>query len=477
MKYCFLTFLFIAIAYLANGQSPGNVWTLKQCIDTAVVNNIQLRKSNTNVQLSEVDLKQSKDNRIPSLNANASQNFSSGRSIDPFTNQYVTNNIFSNNFSLSSGLVLFNGFQNRNTIRQNSINTNAANYDALAIQNDVIVNVLNGYLQVLYAYEQVDLSFEQVNTVQKQLQQTQSLVRAGKKTITDLYKLEAQAASDSMNLVKAENNLRMAKVNLMQIMNIPVYDAFEVEQIKIENINLELPEESIQEIYAKALTVMPEIKSSELKKESSLIGLQIRKGGMSPRLSISGNIGTGYSSARDLVTYHVRSETIPIGYLQNNPSQVVVADQQIRTATSGAYPYFDQLNDNLSKSLSLNLSIPILNNRQVKNNIQRQKLQIQQADLDLENTKNGLRKEIEQAYTDVKNAKMNYEAARHQLKYAERAFKNIQSKYEMGLGTSVDLQMENNNYLKAKSDLLNAQYQYYFNLQLLEVYKGNQPGV
>lgn len=472
MKHYLLRWLLIFTAVLPTGLLHGqSEWTLRMCIDTALLKNLDLGKSQNNTRIQKVNLRQSKDYLLPTLNATGAQNFSSGRSIDPYSYQYVTQNIFSNVFSVNSGVILFNGFQNRNSIRQSRINVASSEYDALEVQNQITFDVINNYFQVLYAYEQAGLAGEQVRLSMQQVNQTRVLVDAGKKTETDLLRLMSQLGADSLNLVKANSSLRMAKVILQQTMNVPMDPTMEFTPIKAPEPDY--PGYAVEELYHASLQVMPEIKSARLKKESSLTGLTIYRGALLPKLSLTGAISSGYSDARKQVSYENTYQTRIIGYLSNNPAQSVIGNIPVTSTTTSSYHFFDQLSDNLSSSLSLNLSVPILNYRQVRNNIQRQKLNIQNAMLDEKKAETGLRKEIEQVYTDILNSAQNYEASLRQVEYAAKSYRNVQDRYDLGITGSVDLQVEYYNYIRAQSEYIQAKYQYLFNLKMLDVYLGN----
>lgn len=469
--YYFITML-IVFTTMTGFAQPAQRWTVAMCIDTALAKNIDLLRSDNTIRVNEIALKQARENLLPTLNASASQNFNSGRSVDPYTYQYVNTNISSNSFGLNGGLLLFNGLQQRNAIRQTRLAVEASEHTAEEIKNTIVLSVLNSFLQVLFAREQVELAREQVKTSERQREQTISLMRAGKRTETDLLKLQAQLGSDSLKLIQAQNIVRMSRVNLIQTMNIPVSDDIDFEQISIDQALSEYTNQSTEDIFKQSLEIRPEVKSAALRKEGAMVGLQVYKGAYLPRLSLSAGVSTGYSSARKLTTYTSSNETITVGYLQNDPSQLVVSDQSMTRPVSGDYPFFDQLYDNINRFAGLNLSIPILNYRQARNNVLRQKIAIKNAELEEEAVRIQLRKAIEQAYTDMLNSKAQYEASLRQLDYAERSYKNVQDKYGIGVSSSVDLQLELNSYMQARGNLLQAKYQYVFNLKTLDLYQG-----
>ena len=279
--------------------SQENIWTLEECINHALERNITINQRKLNNELSEINLDQSKADLFPNLTASGSQSWNFGRSVDPYTNDYVSTNVGSNNFSLSTNVTLFDGMQNLNTIKKNQIDVQSGNLDLEKTKNDIILSVTQAYLQVLFAYEQVENTLLRLESTAAQVDRTQKLVNAGSSAEGELFKINSQLATDQYSLVNAENQLSISKVNLMQIMELPVEDEFDVviPEFEIETIRIAFSG-SANEIFRKALEIQPEIESSELQVASAEQSLKIAKGGLYPRLSLSGSLGSGYSNAK-----------------------------------------------------------------------------------------------------------------------------------------------------------------------------------
>jgi len=429
--------LVISGIYNSLMMSQDKKWTLEECINRALEENITVNQRILTNSTTELTLEQSKAVRIPTLTGSTGQGFTFGRSLDPYTNTYEALDIASNNFSLSSNLSLFSGFQATNTIKRNELDLKAGSFDLEQIKKDVTLNVTLAYLQVLFAYEQIENAKLQVETTQAQVERTKILVDAKTLPIGDLYTVQSQLATNKYTLVNAQNQLSISKVNLMQLMELPVDPGFDIVRPDLGNLVIEVKDESdLDEIYAKALQVQPEILSSDLKVTSAETNLKISKGALFPRLSLSSGISSAYSNAR-------------------------------------ARTFEQQLRDNLSESIRLSLSIPIYNQKQVSTSIQKSQISVYSSQLNALDTRNQLRKNIEQAFNDLVSAQHNYEAVQEQLVSTETSYNDSKRKYDLGMITATDFLIEMNNYSTAISNLTRAKYNYLFMKKILDFYQGN----
>jgi outer membrane protein len=441
IKRFFVLFITVCLISAVWGQKT-KVWSFQQCLDTAMKQNISINQSQLSNELDRITLAQSKANRFPSLSASASEGLNFGKNIDPVTNQYVEQTYNSTNYSISSSVNLFNGFQNQRTIQQNRMLLNAGKYDVEKAKNDVILGITTGYLQVLFSYEVLDASKNQAAATKVQVDQTQKLVNAGKVPESNLYTIRAQQATDNLSVVNAQSQLDIAKVNLMQMMQIPVADSFDIQKPETTEPQVQLIF-SNEDIYQKALTVQPQINSASIRTNSALLGIKINEGARLPKLNLSGSVNSNYAGS-----------------------------SRTGTVNSTKVPYFDQLWNNLGEGLGLNLSIPIYSNRQIKSSIEKAKVMALSAQLDEENTRLQLRKIIEQAYTDLKSSVKKYEATKEQVSSAELAYKNVERKFNVGLSTAIDFLLEKNIYFQAQSNLIQSKYDYIFKAKILDFYQG-----
>ncbi|MCK9422181.1 MAG: TolC family protein [Bacteroidales bacterium] len=440
-KIIWLIIPFVLLTTRVNSQNK--LWTFQQCLDTALQRNITVNQSRLTNELDKVNLEQVKANRIPSLNANANEGLNLGKNVDPTTNSFVTQAYHSTNLGISTTFNLFNGLQNANTIRQNRLNVEAGQFDTEKVKNDVTLNITTGYLQVLFAYEILATTKSQAAATAAQVDRTEKLVQAGKSPESDLLQIKSQQATDNLAIINAQIQLDLAKVTLMQLMEIPISDHFDIEvPALVEPSSTELL--SNEAIYKKSLEVMPQISSAALNSQAALVAMKVSEGARWPRLTLGGSLNSNYASSR----------------------------MQGTVVNPEGYPFFSQIWDNIGQSFSLGLSIPIYSNRQIKSNIDRAKINEMSARLNEQNTKNVLRKSIEQTYTDLKAASKKFEATKEQLKAVEAVYVNSEKKFDVGVMNATDFLIQKNNFTQSQSNLIQSKYDYIFKSKILDFYQG-----
>ena len=453
-KYNLLFFLitFSLISFKIDAQNMN----LEECIAHAIDNNIQLKQAEINTQISSYDVQNNKFNLLPSLNANASLSNNLGRSIDPFTNQFVegVNSFQSTNYSVSSQVTLYNGLTKLNNIKQSQINYDKSVLDYQKSKNDIILAVASNYLQVLMAKENLKGSQLQVENSKEQLSRVKSQVDAGALPLTNLLEIKTQLATDEFNQVNAINQLEIAKLNLAQLLDITSPN-FDITDPDLDMVNLAIHNYNEENIFVTAKTVLPEIKSAELGVESAVKGVQLARGTYAPSLTLNTVIFTGTSSiAQQLVGFDTTG--------------------LFPTPIYGDYPFSDQINNNIRQQASLNLSIPIFNGMNSRIQVQRSKLNYQIAQLNEQNIKNQLRKDIQKAYTDYKAAAKRYQSAKNQLNAAEENYKNAKVRFEQGILSTTDYRTILNNKNATEADLLNSKYDFVFKQKILDFYQGKE---
>ncbi len=418
-------------------------WTFQQCLDTALQRNISVNQTRMSNELNKIGLEQSKAARYPSVSASANGGLSIGKNVNPTTNAFVTESYYSSNFGVSGNYNLFNGMQTANTIRQERINVNAGQFDIEKAKNDVTLNITTGYLQVLFAYEILSAAKSQEAATEAQVDRTDKMVTAGKSPESDLLQIKSQLATDNLSVINAENQLALAKVTLMQLMEIPISDNFDVVVPAMEE-NAKALMQTNEDIYQKSLSVLPQIASAKLKTSASEMGLKVSEGAQWPRLSLGANTNSNYASSRKKGT-------------NVNPE---------------GYPFYQQLWDNIGQSFSLGLSIPIYSNRQIKSSIEMAKINVITTKLNEQNTRNVLRKSVEQTYTDLRAAVKKYEATKQQLAAVESVYQNAEKKYTVGVMSATDFLIQKNNFTQSQSSLIQSKYDYIFKSKILDFYQG-----
>lgn len=463
-----MVFLFL-IFFFPRGiaQEP---WSLEDCIHYAMENNIRIKQSQLNTQYSENLLNQSKLSQLPNLNASSGYSYSWGRALDQTTYTFTDNQqIHSMNLGINSAVNLFNGLQTRNTIRQNELNLMSSYEGVEKIKNDISLNLAAAYLQILFNRELVAVAENQLTITGQQVERTRKMVDAGKLAKGSLLEIQAQYAAEELHLVNARNQLSLSYLNIQQILNLELNPGFD-----ILIPDLPVPGEgqvliNVDAIFETALQEMPEIRSASLEVESAEVGLNIAKGRRSPQLRLSANYNTGFSDLRQKVVSVNEGILVPIG-------ETVSGDQVFSYPTDvpqyGKYPFFEQINDNLSAGVGLSLSIPFFNGWQVNTSIANAHISLKNSQLELENQKNLLYATIQQAYADALAALNKYNSSRKALIAMEESFLYTEKKFEVGLVNTVDYNTAKNQLTATQSDLLQAKYDFIFKTKILNFYKG-----
>jgi len=452
-----------------NYTAQNKVWTLEECIQYALKNNIQIQQNELTQKLADYDLMQAKYNVLPDLNGFASHAYNFGQTIDPFTNQFANTQVQSNSFSASSSFTIFNGFRNINTIKRNQAQLQASRLDLEKMKNDISLNIANSFLGILFNQELLKNAEAQLRVTQLQIDRIEKQVKAGALPDGALKDINAQFSSEELNVVNAENQLNISKLNLAQLLRLESFEDFEILSPNLSNFNGVKELISPAALYLSALATMPEVKSAEFNLYSAHKNTQIARSGYLPTLSVSGSIGTGFSGAnREVVGFE-------------NPQVVQTSDftksgEEIFTTTATPIfknkPFTDQFSENENKSIRFSLAIPIFNRLSARVGVQRAKIQEQVADLNYESAKLTLRQNIESAHNDAASGLKRYKAAEKSVAALETSFAYTQERYNVGIINSFDFNNEKNRLINAQSELLQAKYNYIFSTKVLDFYQG-----
>jgi outer membrane protein len=453
-------------------QEKEKSWSLQQCIEFALKNNIQIKQNILNEKLSKATLLQNKAQLLPNLSGNVSHSYNNGKKVDPFTNAFTTGDwSLSQNFSLSTSVTLFGGFQTLNSIKQSKYDLQATHQDVLKMQNDISLNIASAYLQILFAQELLGIARSQSEITKLQADRTRKLVEVGNLPKGNLYDLESQMAMEEVNIVNAENSLSLSFLNLMQMLNLDTVQGFSITKPDIAPPVEVLLSSTSGQLYDIAITKQPEIKSAELKLKSSEKNIAIAKAAMFPRLSLGASYGSGFSSVSKRITKSPSFE----GYKPNGDTTLsgdVVFSPTFSNPVYGNTPFSNQIDQNLNRSVGFYLTVPLFNNLQTCTSISRAKISRENATLNLQLQKDNLRKTIQQAFNDASASLKKYQASKKAISAMEESFKYTDQKYSVGAVTATDYNDAKNKLAKAKSDLLQAKYDYVFKLKVLDFYQG-----
>jgi outer membrane protein len=445
------------------------IWTLKELIDYAISNNLTVKRSTYGVETGEIGALQSKMAMLPTLNANGSYGLNWGRTIDPTTNIFTENKVKSSNLGANSSLLLWNGFRLFYNLKQSETDLEAASEDLIRVKNDVILNVITLYLNLVFNKELYNVAVLQVNSTQEQLDRTRKLVDAGSVPLADVLNLDAQLATNELNVIQRENALNLSLLQLKQALQLPSSTPMDVElpQLSMEN-QLDI-NKTVDEIFDIATMTMPEIKAAELRKKSSVYGYRAAKGNFYPRLSANASYSTIYSDQRQQFEADGGSASRSIGYVQGTGTPVVT---DVSTGSFYVPGISDQFVDNRGRSAGISLQIPLFNGLSTRSTMKRAVINSELANITFQETTNTLRQTVETAYNNALAAIKTYQSTEKQVKARDEAFRMTKQRYNLGAVNFVDYQVAENNLFQAESELLRAKYDFIFRKKVLDFYQG-----
>lgn len=467
MKYL----LFLSAFLTAFSASAQTGWDLQQCINYALTHNLTLRQQGVTNEINKNNVTQSKAQVLPTLNAGVSHNYNFGQTIDRFTNTFANTQVLSQNFFISSGVVLWSGLSQYNTIKANEYNYLSGVENLKQLQNDISLNVANAYIGVIFSEEILKISQNQYLVTQEQLDRTLKLVNAGAVAKSVEYDIRAQLANEAVNVTTADNNYQISLLNLRQLMNLDSLGNFNIVRPEINMQENQLLQNNIQGVYEEGLKTQPSIKRGEYAILSAEKNLAANRGRISPTLSFNASMGTGTSGlAKDILGYNYRLYTS--GITSRGDS---VYSPQVEAITRKT-PLNEQFKNNINQSIGFSLTIPLFNGLQTHTAIKNAKLSALNAQFSQDLAKQNLYKNIAQAYANAKASLDKYNATKLSVDAANESFKYAQQKFNAGVISAFDFSTSKNRLYAAESNLLQAKYDYVFKLKVLDYYQGKPLG-
>ena len=423
---------------LAGAQDLRHPWTLRECLDWALEHNLTVKQSELNVTQQEIQTNTAENSWLPNLSGSVNESLNFGRGLTA-DNTYTSANTTSTGFSIGGSMNLFDGLATPNNIALSRLNLEAATADLERARDDIRVAVAKAYVQVLYDYEIVDVAHKQIELDDAQVARLEAMAANGKAAQADVSQQKATRAQSGVTLVQAENNLRLALLDLGQLLDFSSSEGFSIERpvVEVDEILLDLPER----IYADAVEVRPAIRAEEIRLKGRERSLKIAQAAQYPSLNLSGGVGTNYY-----------------------------------TTSNAAYPqdkFFDQLSHNFSPYIGISLSVPIFTKFQTRNNIRIARLNQDLQQIQLDKARQSLYKEIQQAWNNAMAAQAKYHSSAEASTAAEDAFRLVQAKYENGKASITEFNESRNQLLKTESDRVQATYEYLFQSRLLDFYRGS----
>lgn len=419
MKRLFYFLLIISPLFSGEAVAQQKKWTLEDCINYAITNNINLQRQQLLTESAELNYFKSKMDALPVLNAGTDANLGFGRSVNPVTNLITFKQNLSNAYSINSSVDLFNGLTTFNTILANRFLLKAGIEAEKVVRNTLVVEIMGQYYQVLYTKGLEEASRLQLEQSEKQLFRITKMVETGREALSKQYEMESRASADKLSFTIAQTKASQALTTLKQMLQLQPGTEFDILMPEMNTLVITDADYQTDSIYSIAAQVLPRLKSIEFELQANRRQFAAAKGFISPRLSVGGSIFTGY--------YKVMNET---------------TEEQASFQT--------QLKNNNSQAVWLSLSIPLFNNYNTGKNIKMARLKRDDTELRLELEKNTLYTEIENACLDFNRGKDEFEAAASNLEFNKKSFAAVEKKFESGLVDVTD-------YSAAKTTLFNAE--------------------
>lgn len=431
MKRIYLIIL-SSLLLLPGGMKAQDVpkqWTLRDCLDYALEHNIQVKKSKVARLSGQEDTELAKAQLFPSLSASVTQGFVNYPSSD-----VASNNSYSGNYSVNASWKLFDGNKRVNSIKQQQIQNQVEDLGVEQSEDDIRISLVQTYMQVLYATEALRINRNTVEVSEAQRDRAAELLKAGSISQVDYAQLESQLSSDKYQLVVAQTNLDNYKLQLKQLLELDITEDISVSVPEITSDDVLVPLSDKQDIYNLSLSVMPQVKSSELSIDMAELDIKKARAGYLPSLSLNAGIGTGHLSGTD-------------------------------------YAFGSQVWNKFNESIGLTLSIPIFTNRENKTAVNKAKLAVTTSQLELLNTQKALLKTVEGIYLDATSSQTQYTSASENLSFVKQSYDLIQEQFFLGMKNTVELLTEKNNYLSALQQVLQSKYMAVMSIELLNIYQ------
>ncbi len=470
-KRIFLSLITIVVACGAiQGQSKK--WTLEECVQYAIQNNISIKQSELDSKSALIDKRGAVGKFLPSVNASASHSWNIGLNQDITTGLLQNQTTQFTSVGANIGIDIYRGLQNQNNLRKANLSIMAAKYQLVKMQEDVALNVANAFLQVLFNKENLKVQRQQLGINEKQYARSEELVKAGSIPRGDLLDIKATVALNNQNVIVAENALLISKLSLAQLLQLKDFESFDVVDDTVAKDENDILVQSPTVIYQKALETKIELKIAQTNLEIAHKNVEIAKGAFQPTLQgfYSFNSRVAYSDRITGIVPNVTNPTSIVGFVEGT-NQNVLSPNFTRVLGSAA-PFFDQFNNNKGQSFGAQLSIPIFNGFSVRNNVDRSKVNLEKSKIALEQQNLDLQRNVFTAFADAKGALNAYKSSVVALEARQGAYNYAKEKYDVGLMNSFDFNQSQTLLTNAESEAIRTKYDYIFKIKILEFYFG-----
>ncbi|NMH88898.1 TolC family protein [Flavivirga algicola] len=456
---------------LGFGQdSVPSSFTLEECITMAIENNLDLKSAELRKKSSKVNYKQSINELLPNLNANYNIGVNDGRSIDPFTNSYINRELTFSNLGVNLNMTVFNGFRVLNSIKQSKFNLRAAEMEEEGAKQNLILDVTIGYIQILNSRDAFELSKARLKTTEVQLKRLEANYKEGVGNPADYTDMKGQYALDEVAIIDAENNFKSAVLDFIRLLNIEGSSQKQFNNIS-GLINSEKYQLSANDVYHDALQNLATFKSRQLRIDAANKGIKVARANYLPEVSVFGQLNTNYSSLAETFTETGTAiiETGDFVTINNQDFPVLKNETQFE---GKKIDYMDQFDNNLNTVVGISVQMPLFNGFRAKNNVKLQKIQLEESQLELQNTKLLFKQSIQQAHNNMETAYNKYHVLLEQVAAFEESYRVNEVRFNNGVSNIVNYIVSKNNMDNAKLNLSRAKYEYLLRVKVLDFYRG-----
>ncbi|WP_298345007.1 TolC family protein [uncultured Algibacter sp.] len=466
----FLLVFILLVGWLANSQDFNQkIYTLDECITLALENNLDLKSVNLLANSAKVNHQQSKANLLPSVNGRFNLGVNDGRSIDPFTNDFINQELTFSNMGLSIDATIFNGFRLLNTARQNRLNRKASELELEAAKQDLVLNVTLAYLQVLNNKAVLELNRARFETTKEQLKIQEGFYKNESGNPADYADILGQIANDETNILVSESNFNNAKIALARLLNLKGGVKVDAATLMLEFDKYSLTSD---EVYNEALENLATFKARELRIEAAKKGVSVAKSQFTPEISVFGGINTNYSSAAETFTSSGTSIIETGDFVTVNGQDLQIMTEQTSFSPE-SISYKDQLDNNLNTVVGVALNVPLFNGFRAKSNVALEKIRLEESILDLERTNLDIKNTISQVYFDMEAVYNRYQSLLRQVEAYKESYRINEIRFNNGVSNFLNYVTSKNNLDNAKINLENAKYEYLLRVKVLDFYRGN----
>lgn len=467
-KHVVYTIIFL-MGWTGFAQGQTNIsYTLDECISIALANNLDLKSTNLTANSAKVNYQRSKANMLPSLNGNFNLGVNDGRSIDPFTNDFINQELTFSNAGLSLDMTIFNGFRLLNTAKQNRLNKKASDLEIEANEQDLILNVTLVYLQVLNARDVLELTKARLETTKEQLKIQEGFYENESGNPADYADILGQIASDETSILVSESSLNTTKLNLIRLLNLEDSVILDTEGLILdfEHYNL-----SADEVYKESLQHLATFKARELRIEAAKKGVSVAKSQFTPEIALFGGINTNYSSVAQLFNATGTSIVETGGFVTVDGQDLRVKTEQTAFTAEGI-SFRDQLDNNLNTVVGVAVNVPLFNGFRAKNNVALEKIRVEESVLELERTHIDIKNAIAQVHFDMEVVYKRHHSLERQVEAYQESFRINDIRFKNGVSNFLNYITSKNNLDNAKVNLANAKYEYLLRVKVLDYYRG-----